>query len=101
MSSIRVKKGRKLGDKVGPSSAGVGVGVGAASSMATSYSRFAFKGDCGGGSSKCGDGRRLREASGFCGRSPLVLRREDLEGDDEWEGGILGRDILREKLSTT
>ena len=27
---------------------------------------------------------------------PLVLRREDFEGEEEWDGGCLGRDILRE-----
>lgn len=27
---------------------------------------------------------------------PLVLRSEDFEGEEEWEGGYFGRDILRE-----
>jgi hypothetical protein len=32
----------------------------------------------------------------FCVLVPLVLRSEDFEGEEEWDGGCLGRDILRE-----
>jgi hypothetical protein len=47
------------------------------------------------GSSKCGEGRRARAVDGFWALVPLVLRREDFEGEKECDGGCLGRDILR------
>ena len=88
VSSIRVKKGWKLE----PS----GSGNPGCSSFPCSSPSTASDRPRGVDSSKCGDGRRARPVGGFWVLVPLVLRSEDFDGEEEWDGGFLGRDILRE-----
>ena len=90
MSSIKVKKGWKVEPSGSRSSE--------TSSPSSSFSSsFLIAWDCARiGSSKCGDGRRARPVEGLWVLVPLVLRREDFEGEEEWDGMCLGRDILRE-----
>jgi hypothetical protein len=94
VSSIRVKKGWKREPSrsraSGPSSSSRSSSAGSSSSSPAAGERARS------GSSKCGEGRRARVVAGFGALVPLVLRRADFEGDDECDGGCLGRDILRE-----
>ena len=92
VSSIKVEKGWKVEP------------LGWRSSETYSLSSSSTACDCARiGSSKCGDGRRARPVGGggLWVLVPLVLRREDFEGEEEWDGMCLGRDILRVESGTT
>lgn len=93
MSSIKVKKGWKVEPSASRSWETSSPSASSSSSTACDCARI--------GSSKCGDGRSGRPlGGGLWVLVPLVLRREDFEGEEECDGMCLGRDILRRSGTT-